>query len=349
MTDSTILKIDLQTTGSNSGTWGTKTNENLQKVEETLKGFIAVPITGTTTTLSNPSGGDGSTSQTAKIVLSLTGTLAAPSTVECEASVDNFYLIQDLTTRAGNTLLFGPAGGTKVTLVEGAKHLIFVDGGSNAAIDVFSDMGNVTAGGTLSAVGNVTLNGGTLSFNASAADRDATFAGQAQANLLKIDASTDRVGIATGTPATVLDVAGTFRATGAAQFTSTLTASTTNITDANFTFNDNGGNHDARFEGAADPNLLMIDGSADLIGIGVSTPANAKLEINQNSTLGAIACLSLDQDDTDQEFIYFDGTSAGDSTSSLSSSTGTTGGKQGAIRVNINGVDRWLRFYDTAV
>ena len=93
----------------------------------------------------------------------------------------------------------------------------------------------------------------------------------------------------------------------------------------------------------------MVDGSADLVGIGSVTPALGKLEINQNSATGAIACLNLDQDDTDQEFIYFDGTSAGDSTSSLSSSTGTTGGKQGAIRVNINGVDRWLRFYDTAV
>ena len=37
-----IIKINLQTTGSNSGTWGTITNENLEKVEETLKGFIAV-------------------------------------------------------------------------------------------------------------------------------------------------------------------------------------------------------------------------------------------------------------------------------------------------------------------
>ena len=73
MADSNIIKINLQTTGSNSGTWGTITNENLQKVEETLKGFIAVPITGATTTLSNPSGGNGLASQTAKITLKLTG------------------------------------------------------------------------------------------------------------------------------------------------------------------------------------------------------------------------------------------------------------------------------------
>ena len=328
MTDSTILKIDLQTTGSNSGTWGTKTNENLQKVEETLKAFIAVPITGSTTTLSNPSGGDGATSQTAKITLKITGTLGATTNVETAASIDNFYLVEDATTRVGNALLFGPAGGTKVTLVEGAKHLIFVDGSTNTAFDVFSDMGNVKANGTLEATGDVTLNGGDLTFNAAGANKDATFSGQTQA--------------------TTLDVAGTFKATGAISLEGTTTTAILNVTDAAFTFNDNGGNHDARFEGDNDAALLMVDASSDLVGIGIVTPALGKLEINQNSATGAIACLNLDQDDTDQEFIYFDGTSAGNSTASLSSSTATAANKVGAIRVNINGTDRWIRFYDTA-
>ncbi len=349
MADSNIIKINLQTTGSNSGTWGTITNENLEKVEETLKGFIAVPITGATTTLSNPSGGNGSASQTAKITLKLTGTLGATTSVETAASVDNFYLVEDTTTRAGNTLLFGPAGGTKVTLVEGAKHLIFVDGGTNTAFDVFSDMGNVKANGTLEATGDVTLNGGDLTFNAAGANKDATFSGVTESNLFKVDASTDRVGIATNSPATTLDVAGTFKATGAITLAGVTTTAALNVTDADFVFNDNGGSHDARFEGDADPNLLMIDGSADLVAIGSATPSNGKLEINQNSTAGGISCLNLDQDDVDEDFIYFEGTSAGDSTRSLSSSTATAANKVGAIRVSINGTDRWIRFYDTAV
>lgn len=349
MADSNIIKVNLQTTGSNSGTWGTITNENLEKVEETLKGFIAVPITGATTTLSNPSGGNGLASQTAKITLKLTGTLGATTSVETTASVDNFYLVEDATTRAGNTLLFGPAGGTKVTLVEGAKHLIFVDGGSNTAFDVFSDMGNVKANGTLEATGNVTLNGGDLTFNAAGANKDATFSGVTEANLFKVDASTDRVGIATNSPGTTLDVAGTFKATGAITLAGVTTTAALNVTDADFVFNDNGGNHDARFEGNTDAALLVVDGSQDLVAIGAATPSNGKLEINQNNAAGAISCLNLDQDDVDEDFIYFEGTSAGDSTKSLSSSTGTTGAKQGAIRVSINGTDRWIRFYDTAV
>jgi hypothetical protein len=73
------------------------------------------------------------------------------------------------------------------------------------------------------------------------------------------------------------------------------------------------------------------------------------VEINQANSSGAIACLSLDQDDQDQEFIHFDGTSASDSSASVSSATGETASKAGAIRVNINGTDRWIRFYESAV
>ena len=210
-------------------------------------------------------------------------------------------------------------------------------------------MGNVKANGTLEATGNVTLNGGDLTFNAAGANKDATFSGVTEANLFKVDASTDRVGIATNSPGTTLDVAGTFKATGAITLAGVTTTAALNVTDADFVFNDNGGNHDARFEGNTDAALLVVDGSQDLVAIGAATPSNGKLEINQNNAAGAISCLNLDQDDVDQDFIYFEGTSAGDSTKSLSSSTGTTGAKQGAIRVSINGTDRWIRFYDTAV
>ena len=37
MADSTILNLDLQTTGANAGTWGSKTNDNLEKIENDLK------------------------------------------------------------------------------------------------------------------------------------------------------------------------------------------------------------------------------------------------------------------------------------------------------------------------
>ena len=91
------------------------------------------------------------------------------------------------------------------------------------------------------------------------------------------------------------------------------------------------------------------DGSADKIGFGTSSPTSAFVTMDQASSTGAIAVLTLDQGDADQEFIRFDGTSGSDGSKSISSSTATDGSKVGAIRININGTDRFIRIYDSAI
>ena len=58
-TYSTGLRIELQVTGQNSGTWGTITNNNFSQVfEYAIAGVYAVPAitTGTSTTLTNADG-----------------------------------------------------------------------------------------------------------------------------------------------------------------------------------------------------------------------------------------------------------------------------------------------------
>ena len=139
--------------------------------------------------------------------------------------------------------------------------------------DVLADAGNVLANGTLTVSGDTVLNGGTLTYNSSGADKD------------------------------------------------------------------------AQFYGDADNNLLYLDAGNDRMGIGVSTPA-AKLEIDQNSSSGAIPVLDLDQGDADEPFVNFVGTSAADDSSSISSSTATDSAKFGAVMVKINGVEKWIRVYD---
>jgi hypothetical protein len=47
-------------------------------------------------------------------------------------------------------------------------------------------------------------------------------------------------------------------------------------------------------------------------------------------------------------FTNFIGTSGAASANSISSSTASAGAKFGAIRIQINGVDKWIRVYDTA-
>lgn len=63
-----------------------------------------------------------------------------------------------------------------------------------------------TTADLLTATGDVTFDGGAFVFNDSGADKDARFEGDTDANLLFLDASTDRVGIGTATPAAKLAI-----------------------------------------------------------------------------------------------------------------------------------------------
>ena len=330
---SSSLNLELQATGENSGTWGTITNNNLQKVESAIKGYVSVAIASTTDSLTATDG--STTDEQSNAIIKLTGTLTGNTTVQCEA-VETWYIVDNATTMSTHTLGFKPAGGTATNLVAGSKHILYSDG--STMFDVLNDAGNITANGTLTVAGNTSLDGGSFVFNESSADLDFRIEGNGDANLFFTDAGNDRVGIKTNSPSTELHVVGGVKATGAIDFDG-----------GGFTFNESGASVDFRAETNTLTHALFIDGSADKIGFGTSSPANASVEINQANSSGAIACLSLDQDDQDQEFIYFDGTSASDSSASLSSSTGTSSSKVGAIRVNIGGTDRWIRFYDSAV
>jgi hypothetical protein len=78
-------------------------------------------------------------------------------------------------------------------------------------------------------------------------------------------------------------------------------------------------------------------------GVGVSSPT-ARLHVDNVS--GAVPVLKLDQGDIDDSFIDFVGTSAADGSRSISSDTTENSAKFGAIRVEINGVTKWIRIYD---
>jgi len=329
-TYSSTLNLELQASGENSGTWGTITNNNLTKVESAVKGYVSVAIASTTDSLSAT---DGTTAdEQSNAIIKLTGTLTGNTTMQCEA-VENWYIVDNAATMGTYTLGFKPAGGTATNLVAASKHILYSDG--STMFDVLDDAGNITANGTLDVAGNVSLDGGTFVFNDSSADVDFRIEGNGDANLFFSDAGNDRIGIKTASPSTELHVVGGIKATGGIDFDG-----------GGFTFNDSGASVDFRAETNTLANAFFIDGSADKIGFGTATPADASVEINQANSSGAIACLSLDQDDTDQEFIKFDGTTASDQSASLTTDT-TVGSLTGHIRVNVNGTDFWIPYYAT--
>ena len=329
-TYSSTLNLELQASGENSGTWGTITNNNLQKIESAVKGYVSVAIASTSDSLTASDGTTGDEQSNA--IIKLTGSLTNNTTMQCEA-VENWYIVDNATSMGTYTLGFKPAGGTATNLVSGSKHILYTDG--STMFDVLNDAGNITANGTLTGSGNTSLDGGSFVFNESSADLDFRIEGNGDANLFFTDAGNDRVGIKTASPSTELHVVGGIKATGGIDFDG-----------GGFTFNESGASVDFRAETNTLTHAFFVDGSADKIGFGTSSPTSGFVTIDQASSTGAIACLTLDQGDADQEFIRFDGTSNSDQSSSITTDT-SVGSLTGHIRVNINGTDYWIPFYAT--
>ena len=331
-TYSSTLNLELQTTGENSGTWGTITNNNLQKLESAVKGYVSVAIASTTDSLDVD---DGTTAdEQSNAIIKLTGTLTGNTTMQCEA-VENWYIVDNAATMGTYTLGFKPAGGTAASLVSGSKHLLYTDG--STMFDVLDDAGNITVNGTLDVAGAVNLNGGAFVFNEASADVDFRIESNGNANAIFVDGGNDRVGIMNASPSVPLDVTGAAKISGAVD-----------LDGGAFTWNDSSANDlDFRCETATLANAFFIDGSADKIGFGTSSPAGAAVEINQANSSGAIACLALDQDDADEPFIKFDGDSQSDTSGNITTDT-SIGSLTGYIRVDVAGTDRWIPYYATS-
>lgn len=87
-------------------------------------------------------------------------------------------------------------------------------------------------------------------------------------------------------------------------------------------------------------------GDRGCVGIGTNSPA-APIEIETVSTVGREAML-LDQNDADEPFIHYEGTSSSDLSTNVTSKT-TDMTLDGFVRVCIGGVDKWMPFYTEAI
>ena len=96
----TGLGTELMTTGENAGTWGTKTNTNLQIVEQISGGYIEQSIAGgvQTTTLSVSDGSTGA--KLAHRVIKFTGTITGNQTVTIPLDVQQLYVLVNGTSGA---------------------------------------------------------------------------------------------------------------------------------------------------------------------------------------------------------------------------------------------------------
>ena len=123
---STDLKLELMVTGENSGTWGDKTNSNLNLLQQAIAGFQSIALTSTNTTLAMT---NATVSDARNAVIKFTGTLAANATVFVETGIEKTYIVDNATTGA-YTLAFNQVGGSSVIwdATDKSHKIIYLDG-----------------------------------------------------------------------------------------------------------------------------------------------------------------------------------------------------------------------------
>jgi len=101
----TPLGVELQATGENAGTWGTKTNTNLSLISQLFSGYNAQSIAGgaQTTALTII---DGNTTGTAQHrMIEFTGTISGNQIVTIPLDIETFYILKN-TTSGSHTVQF---------------------------------------------------------------------------------------------------------------------------------------------------------------------------------------------------------------------------------------------------
>ena len=136
---STDLKLELMATGENSGTWGTKTNTNLELLQQAIAGYQLITLTSTNTTLVMT---DATISNARNAVIKFSGTLSANSTVYVASGIEKTYIADNATT-GSYTLALNQVGGSSVIwgAADRGHKIIYLDGTN--ANDVNLDLSTI--------------------------------------------------------------------------------------------------------------------------------------------------------------------------------------------------------------
>ena len=145
----TPLGVELQATGENAGTWGTKTNTNLQIIEQIPGGFTQQAVSDSGDT--DLSVSDGSTGATlSHRMIEFTGSLTSGRNVTIPIDVQTFYFIKNSTSGSQNvTFKYVSGSGSTVAVSPSSTKIVFAsanDGTNPDIIDI--GMGDVTLTGS---------------------------------------------------------------------------------------------------------------------------------------------------------------------------------------------------------
>ena len=144
------------TTGDESGTWGTKTNTNLELIADAFgSGTEAITTNADTHTTTIA---DGAADEGRAIFLKYTGTLDSACTITLAPNtVNKLWFIENATSGSQN-IIISQGSGANITIGNGKVAAVYTDGaGSGAAVlDAFADL---ELSSTLTVAGAVTMSG----------------------------------------------------------------------------------------------------------------------------------------------------------------------------------------------
>jgi|TARA_R110000787_G_scaffold208632_2_gene318556 hypothetical protein len=150
----TPLGIELQATGENAGTWGTKTNTNLSIIEQISGGYSVQSIAGgaDTTALTVNDGSTGAVMS--HRMIEFTGTISGNQVVTIPLDAQNFYFLRN-STSGSHTVQFKYASGSgdTFTFAAGDKgdQVVFATANDGTNPDIYTlgfGDGDVTLTGT---------------------------------------------------------------------------------------------------------------------------------------------------------------------------------------------------------
>jgi hypothetical protein len=110
----TPLGVELQATGENAGTWGSKTNVNLQLIEQIAGGFTQQSIAGGAQTTALTISDSGTGDVAGHRMIEFTGTISGNQIVTIPLDVQNFYILRN-STSGSHTVQFKYASGSGST------------------------------------------------------------------------------------------------------------------------------------------------------------------------------------------------------------------------------------------
>ena len=146
----TNLGIELMATGENAGTWGNKTNANLNLVEQLTGGYLSLAVAGSGST--DLTIADGALTGTAQQrVIELTGALTGSRILTLPLLTETFYFIKNSTTNSETLQIKAISGSGATVTWTGAEKtwkILYVDGVATNTGVYEIPLGDVTLTGT---------------------------------------------------------------------------------------------------------------------------------------------------------------------------------------------------------